>query len=298
VRSRLTPLGWGFTGLAFGLTALAWRSANPLLFLALAFLLALLLVEHLLGARNLRGVEAGRRLPDDLFAGRPLPGALALRRGSEGVPSRLLRLEERGEGSRVHVSSLAAGAEALPPFSWRFARRGRQRLGPLLVSSEYPFGLVRRERRLQEEVEVLVWPEPGDGDLPLAAEAPESGDARSEGTGGSGDLLEIRDFRPGDPPSRVHWPSSARHGRRMLAVREGERRDAVLLRVPEEMDPRHREDAIRRAATGILRHAARGHVVGLVVDGHGRWPPQAGDPWRRALLDALALLPDPFAEFP
>jgi len=96
--------------------------------------------------------------------------------------------------------------------------RGRFRLGPTRIISSDPFGLFRFSRLIAGGGEIIVYP-PTEV-LP---------DVRLPGAdlvGGSSSLVRthtitpnvatIRDYQPGDSLNRIHWRSTARHGRLMV----------------------------------------------------------------------------------
>lgn len=294
---QLTSLGWGFLLLTLSVAAVAWSSANSLLFGFLSLLLALLMVELLLGSWNLRALRVRRRLPPELFAGRPALGAVLLENPRRFLDSWSIRIDERpGPDPLVQhrpseLARLPQRSEGLVPFTWRFGRRGWSSLNEIVLSSTYPFGFVRRSRRLFAPAELLVWPAPGPLRESGIEAAPGIQRADSGQVGGTGELYELRPYIPGDPPGRIHWPASARSQTWMTAQREQERNDELMLRLPAERDPDRWEKAIRGACAQILENTRQGRAVGLEIAGQGRYQPEPGEPQRRRLLGILALLP-------
>lgn len=100
-------------------------------------------------------------------------------------------------------------------------RRGPYMLGPIRLRAADPMGLFLRGGIVPTFSNLLVYPQ--------ARELPELG-VLDGGTlfhvgqettarpGQSEEFVGLRDYRPGDPPLHVHWPSSARHDR--LIVKE------------------------------------------------------------------------------
>lgn len=119
------------------------------------------------------------------------PGLGSLRGGDAAV--------RRGPGRTWTVAAVPRGDHALPP--------PRLRVGD-------PFGLARRAVTGAGDDAVLVVPRAPALDR-LAAMPGRGGTAagaRGRRTG-VGDLDRIRDYRAGDPLSRVHWAQSAKRGR-------------------------------------------------------------------------------------
>src|SRR5207247_710204 len=101
-------------------------------------------------------------------------------------------------------------------------RRGRFRLGPIVLRSGDPFGLFATEARIPSEALLLVYPRvvqlpfwtlPGsllEGNVLTGQRSLQS----------TSMVMGIRESRPGDAMNRVHWPTSVRH--RRLHVKEFE----------------------------------------------------------------------------
>jgi uncharacterized protein (DUF58 family) len=91
-------------------------------------------------------------------------------------------------------------------------RRGLYRLGPTAILTGDPFGLVQTGRVFDESAELLVYPAIVPlqsfgllfGDLP--------GGSRTERRSfhSTPNAAGIRQYQPGDPMNRIHWPMSAR----------------------------------------------------------------------------------------
>jgi uncharacterized protein (DUF58 family) len=84
-----------------------------------------------------------------------------------------------------------------------FERRGRHLLEPARVLVRDPLGLFARKQRGGESVAVLVLPRGQKG-----PQAPRRRELLRESD--PVDLDGLREYRPGTPASRVHWPSLAR----------------------------------------------------------------------------------------
>jgi uncharacterized protein (DUF58 family) len=95
--------------------------------------------------------------------------------------------------------------------------------------------------------------------------------ARRDAGSGS-DLRQLRAYRPGDPPSRVAWRSSARHGALLVREPADEQQLDLLLVVDAGLRSRARAGALDRlgvainAAAGFAESAvARDDRVGLLI---------------------------------
>lgn len=125
-------------------------------------------------------------------------------------------------GSRTRVSHYTVAA----------VRRGRQRLGPLDVAFQDPFGLVTRRGSRGDALTITVLPEL----VPLSALAPllsAHGDGvaqRPEIRAGAGDDDVIaRPYHVGDSIRRVNWRASAHHDELMVRQEEQENAPRTVL---------------------------------------------------------------------
>jgi uncharacterized protein (DUF58 family) len=275
-----------------GVTFGAVNTGNNLVYVVLAALLAVLVVNNLLAEWNLRALRVARVLPTECFAGAPSYGAFTLVNARSRGAAWGIEVAEVGEGGASAVfDSVAAGDSGESGAVWTFSTRGTVRLGRIRVGSRFPFGLLRRYRDHVAEADLLVYPRPINGELEAAATATGDGEDPATSRQGAGDLVGLRPYLPGDAVRRIHWRTTARTGTPMVTQRAGEAGGEVLLRV----DPGQGEQGIERACGAVLHHARRGDAVGIELPDGTRIAPRTGATQRRRLLTALALLPAPVA---
>ncbi|MCL6565560.1 MAG: DUF58 domain-containing protein [Acidobacteriia bacterium] len=252
LRYRLTREGTLYLALLVVVLLAALNTANNLLFLILAAMLAGLLISGVVSRAVLAGVELRLELPEHIFAGQPVQAVVVLRNNKPMLPSFSLRVvgETRSAGNAiltrpVYFPYLARGQAARQAVELRFARRGRYRQDALALQTRFPFGFLEKTLRVEMAEELLVYPrvEPTEEFyevLPLL-----SGELESYTRGRGHDLYGIRDSQPSDSARFVDWKASARTG--ALKVREFTREDE--RRVLLVLDPRlHGEasDAVLR----------------------------------------------------
>lgn len=287
IRVRLTRDGGWFMLVLVGVGLASFNTGNNLLYLALSAMLALLVVQNVLGEANLRGIRVERRLPAELFAGEGAEGALAVVAERPALPSVGLRVEELdGSGAQALLPPIPAGGRGEAPATWTLPTRGWRALGSVQVSSTWPFGLFVRSRVLPLPGEVLVYPPRR---LGAAAWAGQGGGLEQEDPrrrGGDGELVGLRLYQPGDPVRRVHWRTSARVGQPVVVERAAPQALRCVVRVrPEAPDL---EEELARACGQVVAQLGRGLAVGLEL-GEQVLPAGQGAAHRRRLLGALAL---------
>jgi uncharacterized protein (DUF58 family) len=138
-------------------------------------------------------------------------------------------------------------------------QRGRYRLGPLRVSTRFPFGLFARTVTVEESDTLMVYPRLGRLTRRWNLQQHDAlGATRriERRQGNEGDFYGVRQWRSGDSRRWIHWRTSARVGG--LAVRQFEQPRnpdvAVLLDLwppqrPQDTDLENVELAVSFAAT-------------------------------------------------
>ncbi len=160
----------------------------------------------------------------------------------------------------------------------RFARRGLRRLEPPRLVLRDPLGLAEREvppPRDGRPVEVLVLPRTEPVEVRSGPDASGAGRALAALAGAAEVELDgLRDYRPGSPASRIHWPPLAR-GQGLLERRlrpDGDGRPLVVL---DPRSPGREEDldAAVRAAASLVVALARATGCAVLLPGERRATP-------------------------
>lgn len=290
-RHRATPTreGLAWAALAALLFAAASLSGNNLLYLVLCPVLALGLVDGLLGRWHVRGLSVSRELPDEVFAGHDASGRLWVRNRRRVGSVAGVWLEDVAGGARGVVHDVAPGEERGARVSWGFRERGLVELDDVVLRSLFPFGLVRHEVRFHLPCDVVVYPHPlPDPHRPAGAWTAAAGEQAGRLADVDADIAGLRPWVPGDSLRAVHWPTSARVGSPVVVVRAGSA-GRVVVDVHDESGPAY-ERELSRAAGEVVRATDAGLGVdvrlpdGSVLVGDG---PRG----RRDVLERLALLP-------
>ena len=137
-------------------------------------------------------------------------------------------MEERlpprfGDSPAFHFPARSAkGGTSRYEYHLRSTKRGQYLIGPVTAEFTDPFGLSLHRRSIDDGDTLTV--------TPAAVELPVTGLAGARGNDGitatrtranpSDDDVMTREYRPGDPMRRVHWPATAHHG--VLMVRQEE----------------------------------------------------------------------------
>jgi uncharacterized protein (DUF58 family) len=198
-------------------------------------------------------------------------------------------------------------------------RRGRYRLGPILVQSADPFGLFPVTEQIPQSQHLVVLPMTVPvWSFPLPSGRLPGGDALRRRTHQiTPNAVTVRDYAPGDSYNRIHWPSTAKQAR--LIVKEFEidpyadvwlvldaERDVQLnlpeeqIRAPEDFEstnlyqlpPSTEEYSVSVVASLALHFLQRDRAVGLITYGAVRTSiqPDRGESQLFRMLESLAVL--------
>jgi uncharacterized protein (DUF58 family) len=292
IRTRLTWLGWFVVIEAVVLTAtIAMPIVQPKPFglgLAIGLIIALIMALWFT-PRALRHVQGQWILPrlahvgDEVTVG----ASLTAQHGSPPVAVEAWHPQHR----RFDIMARLTGLDALPTrpsWSTRFPKRGLNRLPPLTIRTSQPFGLVTASMQISDSAELIVLPAIGRVRKDLKTRINKWLETQSTYTDpGDDELARIRDYRPGDPPHRIHWKASARQ--RCLLVSErhaaGCRRIALVVDTTVGADGRKLERVITAAATLIDYFSQQNWTVTL----YGHFAPHGIEDSRARLLETLAL---------
>lgn len=256
-----------------------------------------------------RRIEISRNVPESVMAGETVLVNVTLRNKKRLFPSWLMSAADHiaGGGGRltggVVFTRVPARSSRSESYRLRPMRRGIYHLGPLVVTTRFPLGLVERGVEFRLADRLVVYPRLGRlspawfREQLMASElferqAPERGVYEDE-------FHRIREYRAGDNPRAIHWRSSARQGELMVREYHQSRdRDLALFldlwwpRRPDEDDVERVELAVSFAATVCIEHIrqARDATVSLDVAGENRvhWEGGSGRTRVDSLLELLA----------
>jgi hypothetical protein len=226
VRYHLTRGGAIFFG-ALALTGvIAFISANNLLFLIFAAMLAMLLVSGFLSRLVLAGLEIELLLPQHVAARMPSAARIRIRNLKRFTPSFSIDVNglRDSSGARpilvkpLYFPLVPGGQTVEAAATVTFPRRGMHGENLFALSTAFPFGFLRKSVNVALRRETIVYPamEPGPAMEELAEAIAGEGDSPVRGTGR--DFYRIRPYEANDSARHVDWKSTAHTG--SLQVRE------------------------------------------------------------------------------
>lgn len=214
----------------------------------------------------LKRTRVERRVPPHAMAGEVVTAEIILHNRKRWIAGWLMAVRDRISGLHEQLEADVLFAR-VPPRSSRSAvyhlrlmQRGTYDLGPILVSTRFPLGLVERSLMFEAPDQLIVFPRVGRLTPEWKRRCGVSDELvhRRDTKRGTfeDDFHRMREYRWGDNPRAIHWRTSARQNQ--LMVREyHQSRDWNLLilldlwvpRRPLEEDHDRVELAISFAAT-------------------------------------------------
>ena len=290
-RLRATPAGRTYLVLTFGVGLGALNTGNNLLYLVLGLQLSIVVVSGILSERCVRRVEVRRLLPASPRARTPfhLGWGLRLPRGQSFALS-VVEVHPAFGSAVGRLAWLPAGEEVVVRAIATAPRRGPVQLGPIRISTTFPFGLFIKSRDVEVPGELLVLP----GRVPPPPEPPgaSSGlglEQRSmRGLDGGGDLAQLRELREGEDARRIHWRKSAQLGTLLRVERDAQPQPRIVLHLDDRAPAEALDGPCEELAARAELLLARGAEVGLESSGGLSVKPGAGAFHSQAILRALA----------
>ena len=316
-RYRIRLAGLLFLAVTLLLGVAAATRPNNLLVWIFGLMLGSILVSGVVSGFMLMKLSVRRLDPRRAVAGEPAKLRYEIVNTSRVWSAFGLSIRERpveaSDGWQHFADPVAAGlvhigpGETVHAETWILPRRrGRMAFREIDVSSRFPFGLIEKVLRIENDFEVLVHPRT----LPVRAGVlAELRSGRGGGLdpsprpGDGEDFFGLREYRPGDSIRQIAWKRLAGLGRLATIERSvsGPPRLVVSLdlRAPTaslrsgETPPRELEErAITIAASLAADSMRNGFEVGLEVLGleAPRLPVRSGHWHLERMLGALAAL--------
>ncbi|HET7775899.1 MAG TPA: DUF58 domain-containing protein [Azospira sp.] len=301
-----------------GLTLVAYLAAlnrvQPMLWAVAALFLATLLAGIAWPHWLVRRLSVQRSGPPRAGEGETLQLTVRVRNRGR-LPRFMVELVDRlpfvGAASGEAAAEVVLGQVAWVPgggerhftVSLLAEKRGLYRLGPVGLASSFPLGLAEARQGRNEGLTALtIYPEVFPiVALPLRGTPTliHRGALQLPDGAGSSEFCGLREYRRGDSPRHIHWPSSARNNE--LMVREFEPLASASLCLVLDCHAganlgRGRQASFEvavRIAASMARHACdNGLPVRLLGQGGVSLhiPPGCGDLHFQAILDALAVV--------
>jgi uncharacterized protein (DUF58 family) len=280
MRQRVTGFGVLFSLAAAIVGVAAFASANNLLFLILAAMLATLLVSGFIGRLSLAGLELEFQHPEHIAARRQVPGRIVVRNEKLWIPSFSIRLSGTSSTivSVLYYPAIPARARFEDTVECRFPRRGRYTEDTFCFSTRFPFGFAERRVHVRVPQDILVYPsiDGGPGFEEMFVNL--SGGIASWFHGRGGDFYRIRPYENFESARHVDWKATAHTGDLQVRefAREQEHAVSLFLDLEQDAGPVF-EAAVEATAFLVWNLAARSVRLCFQTQPHSIRVPEEGD---------------------
>ena len=220
VRQRVTRSGLVFTLMVVMVGIAAFVSANNLLFLLFAVMLAALMVSGLASRLTLAELELDVSLPEHIAARQKAAAQVRVhnRKWFAAFSVRLSGVRPSPIPADLYFPILPPRRAVQVTVEAEFPRRGRYRENAFEFSTRFPFGFTERRIRVTLKRDILVYPslepQPGFAELLHAV----AGEIETHLRGRGSDFYRIRPYEPLESARHVDWKATAHTGE--LQVRE------------------------------------------------------------------------------
>ena len=254
---------------------------------ALTFILSGLVASALLQTyRNLAGIAVSPVAAGEAFAGTELTFTLSF--ANAGAPRRGILVMTAADRS-VSVD-IGAGATHIVQVSADALRRGRQSLGRVTISSDFPLGLWRGWAYVHFPLFGVVYPTPEAPSPPLPP-GREGSDARRSARAAEAELAGLRDYQRGDALNRIAWKAVARGAGWYSKQFEGAGGRGPLELEWKDLPGLDTEARLSRLTAWVLAAEREARAFALRLP-DVELPLGQGAVHRRSALTALALFPE------
>jgi uncharacterized protein (DUF58 family) len=282
-----------FATLMVGVAVTAVVSANNLVFLILAAMLAALMVANFVSRLSLTGLELDCRLPEHISARRAFRAHVLVRNTKRWMPSLSVKLAGIGHSvfsSTIYFPALPGGATLDEAVGIEFSRRGLHSEEGFEFRTAFPFGFLEQRAPVALRREILVYPcldpQPGFEEMLGVLR----GEVAAHYRGRGHDFYRIRPYVALENARHLDWRATAHTG--TLQVREFAREEEPLvemlldLHIPSEQAVWF-EKAVDCCAFLAWRLASKETRVRLATQDFATTSPATGD--IHTILKYLAL---------
>ncbi len=280
----------------------AWHSGTNLLYLIFSILIAFYLLHGALLWQNLRALKVEEIFPETVIVEQPFDVVINVANRKKYMATYAVSVTHEAVESRAvkmgsAYFSVVPGAGLHENFYTAvLKRRGYHTVKRSAMSTRYPFGFEERTIVHPLDSRILALPRTYAVGK-LAANIPFGfGDQESAIRGTGTELYGLREYVPGEHARHVHWKTSARVQKLMLAeYSRDERRQVVLLlnNSKSEQSAQTVADDFENAITltaSLARHfLTMGYEVGLITH-DGEVPVEQGPTQLLSMLRHLAVL--------
>ncbi|AAC07440.1 DUF58 domain-containing protein [Aquifex aeolicus] len=260
----------------------AANTANNGLYIVVSFLLAGMLISGVISLYNLKNIDVRIKFPEEVFAQTPTFATVSLRKNAR-YTSFLIKVSNKIDEVIFPKVSREWVSEKI---KFLFQKRGYYEKVKVKISSDFPFGMFRREYEKDVRIKLIVFPKPIPTTFNPKTMKEEEGEKQSSSVvKGYEEVKEIRDY-VGEPMKLIHWKASARLGELKVKEMLTEEQNPIILSLDSVSGDL--ETKLSKLTYLVLKLSKEGYSVGVKL-GNKLIEPARGQEHVRQILKELAL---------
>ncbi|MDA8084551.1 MAG: DUF58 domain-containing protein [Nitrospiraceae bacterium] len=269
----------------------AVNTGNNLIYLILSLMLSFLLLSFLFARINLSGLHIDVAIDRMIIAGVMTRARIIVTNGDRLVPRYSVRVLSGVLRKELSFHRIPAKGSAEATADVLFEKRGVHPELIFTAGSSFPFILFYSCKTVRLAKNFLVYPSYYDIDPAHYAAYFRTGEGRARPAGNGSDIFQLRDYRDGDDPKRIHWKATAK--RSVLMTREYAEQDGSMVTIVLDNTAPDLsgdfEKAVSLTASLARFFTGRGDLV-RVVSGGSMVPFGHGQEHLQRILDMLAVI--------
>ena len=272
----LTREGLGFIVLLFGVGLGAINTGNNLLYLVLAMCCSFIAVSGVLSELSFKKLSVNANGPAHIYCNETGTLDFKLTNNKVWAPSFSIHILPPSDGrcSLEHPPYfffITAGATLEKSALFSGNKRGPLQINSCRLATSFPFGFYYKTKTIPLSISMVIFPALHPVQLPPKNESKQEGEGTLQTRGE--ELYAVREFRPGDALSSVHWKSSAKTGK--MRVKEfqsmNEQSYTVFFNVKEPgsnktVTEKILEERVSQAASLVFHLIKKGNEVSLKTE--------------------------------
>ncbi len=221
--------------LTLGIGFAAFNTSSNILFMTFSLLVSSILLSGILSWMNFKGTRWRLVLEPHFRAEEVTPVRIDLINNKKVLPTYSLWFDVKAavsdKSKRIYLQERLDALSSVQ-LDWIFEpdRRGIERIEIAGLETQFPFGFLRKIIGGGISRQVVVWPKLVDYVFnPTTGRHAHKQGSTNFKPGGGAELVNLREYQPGDPQRLVHWKASARLQRLMVRQMCEENQDAYLI---------------------------------------------------------------------
>ena len=244
-------------------------------------------ISGIFGKSNLSKISFTVDIPQEIYAGTPVPLKITLTNNRKFLPAFLIRLKTDTFEAFFPFTSTRSSLSLYTDIS--FETRGPHTIDNIRINSVFPFNFFTRFKDIHHTYNCIVFPVLKACDLSSLYEKDKKrrGEKISDKRGYESEIVSIREYMRGDPLKYIHWKATAKTGRLKTKELSSLAHRPVIIDF-EKVSIANVEERISSVAYAIVQFTKKNIPVGLKINSN-LYLPDVSSAHKINMLRELAL---------